>query len=84
MRTSGSFRPTAETSPIPIQSQEDLHHTHKRLGLLMIDFVNLKIKSAQSFRGVHRDSLRVRIFIRMSDHTYISIYIYIIFKKIKN
>jgi hypothetical protein len=31
--------------------------------LLMIDFVNLKIKSAQSFRGGHRDMMCARVFI---------------------
>jgi hypothetical protein len=35
--------------------------------LLMTDFVNLKIKLAQSFRCAHRDRLYVYIFIRMSD-----------------
>jgi hypothetical protein len=31
--------------------------------LLVIDFVNLKIKSAQSFRSVHRDMMCARVFI---------------------
>jgi hypothetical protein len=30
---------------------------------LVIDFVNLKIKSAQSFRDAHSDRVRVRVFI---------------------
>jgi hypothetical protein len=49
--------------------------------LLVTDFVNLKIKSAQSFRCVHRDRMYVHVFIRMSAHIYISIYIYTVFLK---
>jgi hypothetical protein len=48
---------------------------------LMIDFVNLKIKSAQSFKCDHRDKLYAHIVIRISVHIYISICIYIIFLK---
>jgi hypothetical protein len=48
---------------------------------LMTDFVNLKIKTVQSFRGAHRDKVCVRIFIEISTHTYINIYIYIVFLK---
>jgi hypothetical protein len=40
--------------------------------LLVTDFVNLKIKAAQSFRGAYRGS--VRVFIELSAHTYINIY----------
>jgi hypothetical protein len=32
----------------------------------MTDFVNLKIKLTQSFRGVHRDRIYVRVFIEMN------------------
>jgi hypothetical protein len=32
---------------------------------LMIDFINLKIKSAQSFRDAHKDNVSIYIFIRM-------------------
>jgi hypothetical protein len=46
---------------------------------LVTDFVNLKIKSAQCFRGAYRDRMCVRIFIEMSDHTYMNIYVYIVF-----
>jgi hypothetical protein len=45
------------------------------------EFVNLKIKSAQSFRCTHRDMICVHIFIRVSNHTYINIYIYTMFLK---
>jgi hypothetical protein len=38
--------------------------------LLVIDFVNLKIKSAQSFVGTHRDRMYVCV---LSDHTCMSI-----------
>jgi hypothetical protein len=47
--------------------------------LLVTDFVNLKIKSAQFFRGVHRG--RLCVFIRVSARTYISIYICTVFLK---
>jgi hypothetical protein len=32
---------------------------------LMIDFINLKIKSVQSFRDVHKNNVYIYIFIRM-------------------
>jgi hypothetical protein len=35
--------------------------------LLMIDFVNLKIKLTQSFRCAYRGRMCVRVFIRISD-----------------
>jgi hypothetical protein len=47
----------------------------------VINFVNLKIKSAQSFRDAHRDMICVRIFIEMSDHTCMNIYICTVFLK---
>jgi hypothetical protein len=43
--------------------------------LLVTDFVNLKIKLTQSFRGAHRDNIYVRVFIKVSPQ------IYYIFKK---
>jgi hypothetical protein len=49
----------------------------------MTDFVNLKIKSVQSFGCAHRDRMCVHIFIRVSVHTYINIYIYIVFLRKK-
>jgi hypothetical protein len=49
--------------------------------LLVTDFINLKIKSAHSFRCVHRGRVYVRVFIRMSAHTCIYIYIYTMFLK---
>jgi hypothetical protein len=36
--------------------------------LLMTNFVNLKIKPAQSFRGAHRDRVCVLVFIGVSTH----------------
>jgi hypothetical protein len=36
--------------------------------LLVTDFMNLKIKPAQSFRGVHRDRLCMHVFIEVSAH----------------
>jgi hypothetical protein len=48
---------------------------------LMTDFVNLKIKPAQSSKCGHRDRVCVRVFIRMSTHTCMSIYIYTVFLK---
>jgi hypothetical protein len=41
--------------------------------LLVTDFVNLKIKLTQSFRGAHRDNIYVRVFIKVSPHTCINI-----------
>jgi hypothetical protein len=41
--------------------------------LLMIDFVNLKIKSVRSFRCAHRGRVRVRVFIWMSAYKCMSI-----------
>jgi hypothetical protein len=37
--------------------------------LLMIDFMNFRIKLAQSFRVTHKNRMRVYIFIEMSAHT---------------
>jgi hypothetical protein len=48
---------------------------------LMTDFINLKIKSAQCFGGAYKGRMYVRIFIEMSDHTYMNIYVYIGFLK---
>jgi hypothetical protein len=49
--------------------------------LLVTDFVNLKIKLAQSFRVTHRGKMCVYIFIRVDAYTCMSIYIYTMFKK---
>jgi hypothetical protein len=43
--------------------------------LLMTDFVNLKIRTAQSFRCAHNSRVCVHIFIRMNDHIYIYKYL---------
>jgi hypothetical protein len=43
--------------------------------LLMTDFVNLKIRTAQSFRCAHNDRVCVHIFIRMNNHIYIYKYL---------
>jgi hypothetical protein len=48
---------------------------------LVIDFMNLKIKSTQSFECDHRDRMYVHVFIGVSVHMYISICIYIVFLK---
>jgi hypothetical protein len=45
------------------------------------DFVNLKIKSAQSFESAHKDKVCVGVFIEISARTCMSIYIYTIFLK---
>jgi hypothetical protein len=47
--------------------------------LLVTDFVNLKIKPAQSFRDGHTGKMYVRVFIEVSAHTYINIYVYTVF-----
>jgi hypothetical protein len=49
--------------------------------LLVTDFVNLKIKSAQSFRGAHMDRVCMYILIGVSAHTCISICICTVFLK---
>jgi hypothetical protein len=49
--------------------------------LLMTDFVNLNIKSAQSFGCVHRGRVCVHVFIGVSARTCMSIYIYTVFLK---
>jgi hypothetical protein len=46
---------------------------------LLIDFVNLKIKPAQSFRSSHRSRMHICMFIGMSTHKYMSIYVYTVF-----
>jgi hypothetical protein len=51
--------------------------------LLVNDFVNLKIKSAQSIRCAHRGRVCVRVFLEVSAHTCMSIYVYITFLKKK-
>jgi hypothetical protein len=49
--------------------------------LLVTDFVNLKIKSAQSFRDAYKGRVCVHVFIKMSARTCMSIYIYNVFLK---
>jgi hypothetical protein len=51
---------------------------------LVTDFVNLKIKPAQSFRGTHRDTIYVHIFIGVNVHTCMNIYVCTIFLTKKN
>jgi hypothetical protein len=53
--------------------------------LLVTDFVNLKIKSSQSFGGTHRGRVYIYVFIEVNTHMCMSIYVYTIFllKKIK-
>jgi hypothetical protein len=46
---------------------------------LVTDFVNLKIKSAQSFRGTHRDTIYMHIFIGVNIHMCMNIYVSTIF-----
>jgi hypothetical protein len=48
---------------------------------LMTDFMNLKIKSAQSFGGAHRGRVYVHVFIEVTAGIYMSIYIYTVFLK---
>jgi hypothetical protein len=45
------------------------------------DFMNLKIQSTQFFRDTHRDRICICVFIGVSAHTYMSIYIYTVFLK---
>jgi hypothetical protein len=48
---------------------------------LVTEFVNLKIKSAKYFSGVHKDMMCIRLFIKMSVHMYMSICVCTIFLK---
>jgi hypothetical protein len=41
--------------------------------------VNVKIKPARSFEGAHKDNMYLNVFINVSNHTYISICVYIVF-----
>jgi hypothetical protein len=53
--------------------------------LLMTDFVNLKIKSTQSFGVAHMGRVCVHVFIDVSAHICMSICVCTVFlKKIKN
>jgi hypothetical protein len=49
--------------------------------LLMIDFMNFKIKLTQSFRFAHRGRVYVRMFIGVSAHIYMNICVYSVFLK---
>jgi hypothetical protein len=51
--------------------------------LLVIDFMNLKIKPAQSFRCAHRGRVCVRVFTGVSAHTCMSICVCTVFLKKK-
>jgi hypothetical protein len=42
---------------------------------LVTDFVNIKIKLTQSFKGAHKNRVYVHIFIGVSNHTCMSVYI---------
>jgi hypothetical protein len=49
--------------------------------ILVTDFVNLKIKSAQSFRVAHRGIMYARVFVGVSDRICISFYVCTVFLK---
>jgi hypothetical protein len=49
--------------------------------LLLTDFVNLKIKSAQSFKVAYKDRVCVRMFIEINTHTCMNIYVFTVFLK---
>jgi hypothetical protein len=49
------------------------------------NFMNLKIKPAQSFGVVHRSKVCACVFIEVISHTYMNIYVFTVFlKKKKN
>jgi hypothetical protein len=58
---------------------DDVPVNHKTL--LVTDFVNLKIKLAQSFRDAHTDRVYVRMFIRLSARICMSICVCTVSKK---
>jgi hypothetical protein len=49
--------------------------------LLVTDFMNLKIKPAQSFEGAHRGRVCVRVFIGVSARACMNICVYTVFPK---
>jgi hypothetical protein len=49
--------------------------------LLVTDFMNLKIKPAQSFGGAHKDRVCLRVFIGVNARTCMSIYACTVFLK---
>jgi hypothetical protein len=49
--------------------------------LLLTDFMNLKIKPTQFFKDTHRGMMCMCMFIVVSAHTCINIYVYTIFLK---
>jgi hypothetical protein len=49
--------------------------------ILVTDFINLKIKPAQSFRCAHRGRVCVHVFIGVSAHTCMSICVCTVFLK---
>jgi hypothetical protein len=49
--------------------------------LLVIDFVNLKIKPTQFFKGAHKDKVYICVYKSEYSYIYIYIYIYTVFKK---
>jgi hypothetical protein len=49
--------------------------------ILVTNFMNLKIKPAQSFGGAHRGRVCVRVFIGVSAHTCVSICVCTMFLK---
>jgi hypothetical protein len=49
--------------------------------LLVINFVNLKIKPVQSFGCAHKGMVCVRVFIEVSAHMCMSICVYTVFLK---
>jgi hypothetical protein len=52
--------------------------------LFVTDLVNFKIKPVQSFKCANRDRVCMRVFIGVSDRTYMSICICIVFLQKKN
>jgi hypothetical protein len=54
------------------------------LWLLVTDFMNLKIKPAQSFDGAHRGRVCVHVFIGVSACTCVSTCVCTVFLKKKN
>jgi hypothetical protein len=50
--------------------------------LLMTEFMNLKIKLAQSFKSAHRDMMYMYRFIEINAHIYKYLYLYYVSKKL--
>jgi hypothetical protein len=55
-------------------SFSEIRRSRRQQVVLVINFINLKIKSTQFFRCDHRNRVCVLIFIEISNHEYLCLY----------